>query len=54
MPESFTQHCTQWNGKHLILGSKIWGIVPDEIKEKSSLSSFKESIEKMGNSEKLI
>ena len=30
------------------LGSKIWGIVPDEIKEKSSLSNFKESIKKMG------
>lgn len=41
---SFCQYCTQWNGSISYLGPKILNIVPDEIKQKSSLSSFKESI----------
>ena len=39
---------TVWNGSETIsyLGPKIWNMVPAEMKQESSLSSFKEEIKK--------
>ena len=43
-----TSICTVYHGSESIsfLGPKIWNILPDEIKQQTSLNSFKKSVKK--------